>query len=34
MSDEKITGLLKQATRLIQDAEVDERAVRALVEWP
>ncbi len=34
MSDEKIVGLLKQATRLIQDAEVDERAVRALVEWP
>lgn len=34
MSDEKITGLLKQATRLIQDAEVDERAVRTLVEWP
>jgi len=34
MSDEKIVGLLKQATRLIQDVEVDERAVRVLVEWP
>ena len=34
MSDEKIVGLLKQATRLILDVEVDERAVRAIVEWP
>lgn len=34
MSDEKITGLLKQATRLMQDVEMDERAVRATVDWP
>lgn len=34
MSDEKIAGLLKQASRLIQDADIDERAVQALVEWP
>lgn len=34
MSDEKIVGLLKQAGRLIQDVEIDERAVRSLVEWP
>jgi len=34
MSDEKIVGLLKQATRLMQDVELDERGVREVVKWP
>jgi len=34
MSDEKIVGLLKQATRLMQDVELDERGVREVVAWP
>ena len=34
MSDEKIVGLLKQATRLMQDVELDERGVRTVVTWP
>lgn len=33
MSDEKIVGLLKQANRLMQDVELDERAVQEIVEW-
>lgn len=34
MSDEKIAGLLKQATRLLVDVASDEDDVRAMVRWP
>jgi formiminotetrahydrofolate cyclodeaminase len=34
MSDEKIAGLLKQATRLMVDVKQDERGLRRIMRWP